>query len=613
MTGICVAANGGPSNPAELEAFVDQLFARHLAASRAPGAVFVLVRNGRVMLAKGYGLANVEKRIPVVADRTLFRVASISKLITATAIMQLYERGQIDLHQDVNRYLRAFQLKGGFPRAVTLADVLTHTAGFDGESFGIVARSEAQIVPLGEHLAIWMPPRVMPPGDTWSYSNYGFALAGYVVETTAGQLFPRYVEQNIFRPIGMTRSSFLLPPQLAPDLAMGYSQTPDGLQPRPYYSMNIGPAGALVTTAADMARFMIAHLHEGRYEDARILREETAREMHATHFRPSPDFDGMAFGFVESTRHGTRRLEHSGSIPGFSSLLRIIPAEDTGYFASANGETAFLPELFRELEDRFWPAVSSPDKTAPNPESDDVHRYTGSFRFNVYSRTTSKKTSLLTQPRLLTVTANRDGTLSTNAFFSHPAGRWHEVGPGVFQEAGGEDRMAFRLDPRGRVTLALMEPEAFEREAWYDWRPLHLVFIVTCAALFLSACAGWPIAALVDRFRSRHTSVNGARRNATVLLGAVCALHLAYLPLGGLAITVYERDFGVGVPLAYAVVRGLAFATAAATAAIPVLTAMAWRGDKWSKAARLHYSAVAAAAMLWVPYLVYWNLLGFAP
>ena len=157
------ASSGGPSNPAELEAFVDQLFAGHMAVSHTPGAVFVLVKNGRVMFMKGYGLASLEKRTPVIPNQTLFRVASISKLFTATAIMQLYERGQVDLHRDINHYLRLFQLKNDFPRPVTLADVLTHTAGFDGESFGIVARSEREIVPLGGHLAIWMPPRVMPP------------------------------------------------------------------------------------------------------------------------------------------------------------------------------------------------------------------------------------------------------------------------------------------------------------------------------------------------------------------------------------------------------------------------------------------------------------------
>jgi hypothetical protein len=458
-----------------------------------------------------------------------------------------------------------------------------------------------------------MPPRVMPPGETWSYSNYGIALAGYVVETASGMTFPQYIDQNIFQPLGMNRSSFLLPPKLVPDLAMGYGYVSGRYVPRPYYFMNVGPCGALVTTASDMARFLIAHLQEGRYEDARILREETAREMHATHFRPSAGFDGMAYGFEESNRQGIRRLEHSGFVPGFCSLIRLVPADDIGYFASTNGETFFLPELFRELEDRYWPLVSSPEKTGPHSVSSDLRRFAGSFRSNVYSRTTSLKTALLVQPRMLTVTANQDGTLSTSAILSHPAGRWLEVHPAAFQEAGREDKMAFRQDDRGRVTQVLMEPDAFERETWYDWRPLHWAFVITCAVLFLSACVGWPIAALVRRIRGRRCARSPLHRNAALVLGAVCALNLAYPMLLGLVTTRHARDFGAGMPFAYTAVRGIALATAAATAAIPVLVVIVWRENNWPRAVRLHYSGAALAAMLWVPYLAHWNLLSFGP
>ena len=612
VLGIGAAASRGPSDPAELEAFVDQLFARHMAATHTPGAVFVLVKDGRVMFMKGYGFASLEKKTLVIPERTLFRVASVSKLFTATAIMQLCERGKVDLHQDVNRYLRAFQLQNNYLRPVTLADVLTHTAGFDGESLGIVARSEREIVPLGEHLARWMPPRVMPPGETWSYSNYGLALAGYVVETASGTPFPRYIDENILKPLGMTRSSFLLPPELAPDLAIGYSYASGKYLPQRYYSMNVGPCGALVTTANDIARFMIAHLHEGQYGDTRILREQTAREMHATHFRPSPEFDGMAYGFVESGRRGQRRLEHTGGLPGFQSFMRIVPAEDIGYFASAtNAGGFFLPELFRELEERYWPAAQLPARITPVGARSDASRYAGSYRSNVYSRTTMRKFGQLVEPHLLMVTANADGTLSTTAFFSHPAGTWFEVRPTVFQEAGNEEKMAFRTDDRGRVTHALMEPDAFDKEAWYDWRPLHWAFIAICAALFLSACAGWPAAAFVLRIRRRRRPVNRAWRNAALFLGIVCASNLVYPPLLAVTIDRYQRDFGAGIPPAFTLVRGIAMASAVATPVILVLALIAWKKKYWSPLARVHYSAVALAAALWVPYLTHWNLLGF--
>jgi hypothetical protein len=441
------------------------------------------------------------------------------------------------------------------------------------------------------------------------------ALAGYVVETASGVPFPRYIDDNIFQPLGMKRSSFLLPPELAPDLATGYHYESGKHRPLRYYYMNVGPCGGLVTTAADMARFLIVHLHEGQYGETRILREETAREMHATQFRAYPGFDGMAYGFVESTRHGQRRLEHSGSIPGFQTLMRIAPGEDIGYLASVTSNDSgawFLHDLFRELEDHYWP--STPATTMGTPAGvtgRDLGRYTGSYRSNIYSRSTSRKADLLFQPVEVTVTANSDGTLSTNAIFYHPPGRWVEVRPAVFQRIGSEEKMAFRADDRGRVTYMLMEPDAFEKVLWYERCPLHLAFIIICAALFSSACAIWPMAEVVRCFRHQRRTGNPSWRNAAALLGTVCTLNLIYPLLLGKVVDRYARDFGAGIPPVYAAVRGLAVAAGLATAIIPVAAVIALRGKYWSPISRVYYSVVAVAAVLWVPYLTYWNLLRF--
>jgi len=211
-----------PSDPVELEAFLDGFFASSMGGYHVPGLVFVMVKDGRVFLSKGYGYASLDAGRPVDPETTLFRVASVSKLFTGTAIMQLAEQGKLDLHGDVNNYLKSFQLPETFPEPVTPLHLLAHTAGFDERVFGMEARNREDVRPLGEYLAERMPRRVLPPGDVFSYSNHGVALAGLLVKEISGVPFEKYVKDNILLPLGMNRSSFVLTPDLLPDLAQGY-------------------------------------------------------------------------------------------------------------------------------------------------------------------------------------------------------------------------------------------------------------------------------------------------------------------------------------------------------------------------------------------------------
>jgi len=131
----------GPTDPLELEAFLDDFFAKEMTKEHVPGAAVALVKDGKIFFSKGYGYADLEKKIPVVPDKTLFRVGSISKLFTTTAVLQLVEQGKLKLDDDVNKYLKRFQVKNTYPKPVTVANLLTHTDGFDSEwGIGAFAR-----------------------------------------------------------------------------------------------------------------------------------------------------------------------------------------------------------------------------------------------------------------------------------------------------------------------------------------------------------------------------------------------------------------------------------------------------------------------------------------
>src|SRR5256714_14187266 len=177
---------------ADLEAFLDGLIPAQLQSRDIAGAVVAVVKDGQVVLSKGYGYADFAAKRPVVADQTLFRPGSISKVFTATAVMQLVEKGKLDLDRDVNDYLD-FAIPKTYPDPITLCRVLTHTAGFQEQLENLFAPSAHAMHPLRDYLVAAMPARIFPPGKVPSYSNYSLTLAGYIIERISGATVAKYV------------------------------------------------------------------------------------------------------------------------------------------------------------------------------------------------------------------------------------------------------------------------------------------------------------------------------------------------------------------------------------------------------------------------------------
>ena len=196
----------GLRDRAELEAFMDGIMTAQLRDHHVAGATVSVVRDGSLFFAKGYGNADVRKGRPVAADSTMFRIGSISKLFTWTAVMQLVEQGKLDLNTDINKYLD-FKIPATFPEPITLTHVMTHTPGFEEDPRDLFTEDSTHITPMGKWLPAHMPARVRPPGTYSSYSNWATATAGYIVERVSGMPFDAYVEKNILEPLGMTQTS----------------------------------------------------------------------------------------------------------------------------------------------------------------------------------------------------------------------------------------------------------------------------------------------------------------------------------------------------------------------------------------------------------------------
>ncbi|MDT4955771.1 MAG: hypothetical protein QOJ02_3909 [Acidobacteriota bacterium] len=326
----------GPTDPKELEAFLDNFFAEQMASLHVPGAVVTIVKDGKIFFTKGYGYADLEKKMPVTPDKTLFRAYSVSKTFTATAIMQLVEQGKLRLDEDVNKYLKTFQLKGDFKEPVTLANLMTHTAGFV-DADNMLARGEFRPRSFGDNIALNMPPRSNPLG-TFHYSNYGASLGGYIVEATSGEPFAEYIERHILKPLGMRHTTFLLPYQLPPsvaaNVAVGYRYEDGVYKPMTPDEGDFwtAPAANLLTTGTDIAPFMIAHLQQGRYGNTRILKEATVEEMHRP--RQIGEAPLMAYGFFPHFENNQRGMFHNGGWDGAISQMYLLPEHNIGWFVS---------------------------------------------------------------------------------------------------------------------------------------------------------------------------------------------------------------------------------------------------------------------------------------
>ena len=209
-TAQIVKPTSPPLDSASLVHLLDSLIVPGLEKYHIPGMVIAIVRDSDIVLAKGYGYADVERKVPFDPDSTVIRIASVSKLFTATAVLQLVDRGVLDMHQDINTYLTRFKVEEWSGKPITLHHLLTHTAGFDDRSIGKSAWTQESQIPLGDFLATRLPRRICPPGEVYTYSNFSNALAGFVVEEVAHEDYAAYVRHNILEPLGMGRSDYRL-------------------------------------------------------------------------------------------------------------------------------------------------------------------------------------------------------------------------------------------------------------------------------------------------------------------------------------------------------------------------------------------------------------------
>lgn len=370
----------------ELEAFVDGVIRDAMAADNIPGVTVSVVQNGQTVLKKGYGFARLEPTArPVDPDRTLFRLASISKTFTWIAVMREVEAGRIRLDSPINLYLpEQVQVRDqGFTTPVRVRDLMSHTPGFEDRALGqLFERDPARVRPQLLYLRQERPRREFEPGTTPAYSNYGVNLAGAALAYVSQQPFERIIERDITGPLGMSRTTFRdpyparpdlpapMPASLAADVADGFFWTGAGWRKRPYeYTSHGAPAGGASSTAADMARYMSMILAGGSLDGAVIYGPRTAEGFRTPQWRPHPGVAGPAHGFLPFPLPGGRTgWGHDGVLLSFRSSMVVVPELGLGVFIAANGESGerLTTEMVGRIVQRFY----GPAPTLPAPGSE---------------------------------------------------------------------------------------------------------------------------------------------------------------------------------------------------------------------------------------------------
>jgi D-alanyl-D-alanine carboxypeptidase len=349
-----------------------------------PGLSIGIVHDQRLIWARGFGHADAEKKIPATAD-TLYRVASISKLFTATAIMQLRDAGTLRLDDPVTAHLPWFAVKSEHTGAppVTVRHLITHTSG--------LPREAAFPYWMDANFPDWDAVRsrlgrqnhIFAAETRWKYSNLALALAGEIVTALTGEPWPDYVHRHVLQPLGMTATLATTPPRDHPGLAAGYARCLPG-QPRARAAWSdlkaIAAAAGITTSVVDLAKFAMLHFRDGAAGGAQILRGSTVREMQRVQWIDETWEQGWGLGFSIYRFKGRTYIGHGGSLRGYRTDLRMSLPDKIAVISFTNADDGDPAQYEEKVFDWVAPAIRkavAPAATAPDPA---WQRYVGRYR-----------------------------------------------------------------------------------------------------------------------------------------------------------------------------------------------------------------------------------------
>lgn len=598
-------------NSDSLSAVIDQKMKDNMTDYNLPGAVISIVENDKIIFSQGYGYQDQKTKTPINPNTSMFRIASTTKLFTWTAVMQLVEAGKIDLDADVNTYLTSLKLPATFKKPITMRHLMTHTAGFEEGGVGYQITLDETTLPasISETLKKHELARIRPPGEAPSYSNYGAALAGLIIEDITGQSYGDYLTTNIFKPLKMNHTTVVepLPQSYQGNQVLGYNYIDKQFQQGvPTYEGGFAPAGAGTASANDMANFMIAHLNGGKFGNQSLMQSKTLELMHQTAFRFDERLPGSALGFQEGVINKQKVISHAGADPVFITNLYLIPDKNIGIFLSYSGGDA--DAALRATVDTFFNKLfplSQTEKTTFLPVSQkELKNLAGSYKFTRRNFShIDKFFSLLTE---LTVVKENDylalGQGAEKVLFG-------KIADNLYQDINGQQKIAFKTDKNGKPTAMLLDlitDMPLERTKTLDkmmfWLPLvgfsALIFLLTIL-IYLFTIKSYKSLSKTSKFAKNIALITASLSLTTILLTVTQVMNM----------NVLQRLSAVSLQLKLFLV--LPLLTTGLTVALGFLLVKVWRQSLFSLLGRLGFTTLFGASLILSSFFYYWNLLGW--
>jgi CubicO group peptidase (beta-lactamase class C family) len=572
-----------------------------------------VVHNDELLVREGFGLADIETGRPVVPEEALFRIGSVSKTFTWTAMMMLIERGLLDLDGDINEYLADVRISEAFDAPVTLRDLMHHRAGFE-DSMQLFAVADDDPRSLSELLAVHQPRRVFPPGARTSYSNWGSALAAQIVEDVSGVGYGEFLQTEILDRLGMDDTTWQ-PPAMMDEatrskLATGYKRKQGAFDLQGY--MQIGaywPAGGMASTATDMARWMRFHLNGGELEGVRLLDDSTHAEMWTRGFNDRPEAADVAHGFQDRPYRGLRTLGHGGGTAAYLTQMVMVPELNLGIFLSYNSAHTALPFLHMPdliidhvIDHRWQPIMAIQNEQA----AEALAELSGTYVNN--RRVFSSFAAVFGLMNMAKVTPMNADAISLDS-----GGQTQFlllVADDVFESAQGQ-RVAFIRDDDGQVVALAdgMGVHSAERVGWFSNPNTFFMALGLAAFLALTSTLGaW-------RNMGRGTSGGFASRmaGAGVLVG-VLSVSLFIGAAVKLILSMAEFDIATMPetypPPAVFWTHSAGWTVAAGAGLMLLAQWPAWSGSGWGLLRRLHFLLFTLATAFLAVMLWQWRVIG---
>ena len=596
----------------------DAVFQKGIEQQEMPGGVLAIVRSDTILLLKGYGRMDLATGSPVDAQTTLFQLGSVGKVFTAIASLQLVGQSKLALETDVNEYLSGWEIDNPFPTPVTLSQLLTHSAGFDERVTGYMAKSNEETEPLGQHLSRRMPMVRRVPGTEINYSNYGYGLAGLLVEKAAGLSFAEYVQDHILTPLGMEQSTYFLPSkeEVKAVYAKGY-KAGEPFTEVPSFPRHAISAGSIISTGADMATFLQALLRKDSF-----LNNDSYKGLFSRQFSSHDLLTGYSYGWEEQNTNGHLAFAKGGSVPGFRSGIFIFPDADLGIFASVNiNPTNILDSLFIPLKNYFPEKIKN--KNEPLEESvPDLKKYTGIYRNNRHNPEAVEEFFQIFQSPI-TISINKDGGLEM--ILNGWAYSLHAVNDSVFvvdEEPGNYLVFSnFKNDKPNSFYTAVefsgMDlPVSYSRLKWYE-TPRFLndnfpAVIFPIIGFYLLLPIIWLIVWGVRKIKPQILKINYLSKSSHLLGLTFAGLTTWHLMGFLLQLAKRREELLFGFPSDLTFFKYVHWLVAALSIALFFQMVRIWFKREGWLGIRIYYSFFVLAAIAYVLFLHRWHFLNLA-